>query len=502
MREDLALLPHLLSAHILLVLLSLFTGIAVSLPLGIFASRRPGWERAILAVAGIVQTIPGLALLAVMVPLLAACQLPSIGFLPAWIGLTLYSVLPVLRNTVTGITGLDPAVIEAARGIGMTPGQRLRIVELPLAMPVIVAGVRTAVVWLVGMATLSTPIGAPSLGNYIFSGLQTRHYPSVLVGCMAAATLALVLDTTVRRVEQGLVHRRRAQVVAAAGVLLILFLGSAGIQRSIGAGNKHTIRVGCKTFTEQYVLAEVFKRVVEENTTSPVSVISSLGSTVAFDALKAGELDLYVEYSGTVWATILKRSEVPEDRDQVLQRVAESLASDHQITVLCSLGFENTYALAMKEKVAARQEVLSILDLSRVSADWTIGGDYEFFRRPEWSSLRRVYDLSFAQELSMDPSLMYQAIDQKEVDVIAAYSTDGRIAAYDLRVLKDNRGAIPPYDAILLASEPFVRKHPDLVRMLKTWEGRIDASTMRELNRAVDADSRSPSEVAQEYLRR
>ena len=168
MSEQLALLPGYLTAHIQLTLLALLLSASISLPLGVAVTRSPWLERPALGVAGLIQTVPSLALLAVMVPLLAGLDLPSIGFLPAIIGLTLYGILPMLRNTVTGIAGVDAAVKQAAQGVGMTPWQQLTRVELPLAMPVIVAGVRTATVWIVGIATLSTPVGATSLGNYIF----------------------------------------------------------------------------------------------------------------------------------------------------------------------------------------------------------------------------------------------------------------------------------------------------------------------------------------------
>ena len=221
--EQLALLPDYLTAHLQLTLLALLVSTAVSVPLGIAATRIRWLEQPALAVAGVIQTVPSLALLAVMVPVLAALDLQSIGFLPAAIGLTLYGLLPVLRNTVTGIAGIDPALKEAAQGVGMTPRQQLARVELPLAMPVIIAGVRTATVWVVGIATLSTPVGATSLGNYIFSGLQTRNTTAVLVGCVAAAGLALLLDGLVRTIEASLTARRRSTLAAAIGAVILLY---------------------------------------------------------------------------------------------------------------------------------------------------------------------------------------------------------------------------------------------------------------------------------------
>ncbi len=222
MREQLALLPEYLAAHLQLTLAALIVGIAISVPLGILITRVRSLERPVMGVASVIQTIPSLALLAVMVPLLSAAHLRSIGFLPAFIGLVLYSLLPILRNTVTGISGVDPAYVEAARGVGMTPRQQLLRVELPLAMPVIIAGVRTSTVWTVGVATLSTPVGATSLGNYIFSGLQTRNFDAVFVGCVAAAALALALDGFVRLLARGISRRRRASALGSLGAVLLL----------------------------------------------------------------------------------------------------------------------------------------------------------------------------------------------------------------------------------------------------------------------------------------
>ena len=220
MKEQLALLPGYLPAHLQLTLFALLAGAAVSIPAGIVITRSRRLERPVLAVASVIQTVPSLALLAVMVPALSSLGLRSIGFLPAFIGLTLYSVLPVLRNTVTGFAGLDPALKEAARGVGMTSRQQLWRVELPLALPVILAGLRTSTVWTVGMATLSTPVGAPSLGNYIFAGLQTRNLTAVLVGCVAAAGLALLLDGLVRALGAAVLARRRSSLVAVLAVCL------------------------------------------------------------------------------------------------------------------------------------------------------------------------------------------------------------------------------------------------------------------------------------------
>ena len=501
MSEQLALLPGYLTAHLQLTLVALLLGTALSVPLGVMVTRMHWMEQPIMGGASVIQTIPSLALLAIMVPMLAALDLQSIGYPPAVIGLTLYSVLPILRNTVAGLQSVDPALVEAARGVGMTSAQQLRRVELPVAMPVIVAGIRTATVWTVGIATLATPVGATSLGNYIFTGLQTRNFTAVIVGCIAASILALVLDGLVRALEVAVKRRSRALAATVLVVLALLFLFAGGsVARHLFAHRSDRIIIGAKSFTEQYILSEILAKRIQQSSGLETTVLQSLGSTVAFDALRSGEIDVYIDYSGTIWATIMKRDGVPEDRSEVLGEVARYLLNEHGILQVGALGFENTYALAMRQHQARELAVRRISDLTLYAPKLSMGGDYEFFGRPEWRAIQKAYDLDFAAKRSMDSSLMYQAIANGSVDVISAYSTDGRIAAFKLQVLEDDRGAIPPYDAIILVSSRLARDHPAVVGALRQLAGTIDAERMRQMNFAVDKLGRTPAEVAAEFL--
>lgn len=514
MQQALNQLLPLLAAHLQLAAAALLAGALVAFPLGIWATRRPRLLAPVLLFASVIQTIPGLALLAVMVPFLAwagAALAPvgigvrAIGFLPAFLALTLYSLLPMLRNTVAGIRGVDPAVREAARGVGMTDRQQLLRVELPLALPTLVAGLRTATVWTVGMATLSTPVGAPSLGNLIFAGLQTRNTASVLVGCAAAAALALILDGLVRGVEVGLVRRRRG-IALAAGVALALLLVAALLPAARGGGGAASasggkpVVFGAKPFTEQLILAELMAAQVQRKTVEPTRILPALGSTVAWDALRAGTLDAYVDYTGTLWATVLKRENERLPREALLREVTRQLADRFGVEVVGPLGFENTYALAMREERAAALGVRRISDLAAHAPKMEVGGDYELFGRPEWRAIVSTYGLHFAAERAMDPSLMYPAIAANEVDVIGAYSTDGRIAALRLRLLDDDRRVIPPYDAVLLARPRLATERPAVYAALRELVGRIDQPTMQRLNLGVDEQHRAPEEVAREFL--
>src|ERR1044071_234733 len=224
----------LLASHLVLVLVALALATALGLPLAVALVRRPRLAASIVTVAGAIQTIPGLALLALMVPILAASHglgigLSSFGFAPAAIALTLYALLPILRNAITGLRGVDAATVEAARGMGMAPWQLLRLVELPLAAPVIAAGIRTASVWTVGGATLATPIGQPCLGNYLFAGLQTRNWPMLLVGVVAAASLALMIDAILAAAERRLSQRPRGRLIGPALALAALVAVVLGV---------------------------------------------------------------------------------------------------------------------------------------------------------------------------------------------------------------------------------------------------------------------------------
>jgi osmoprotectant transport system permease protein len=236
-------------------------------------------------------------------------------------------------------------------------------------------------------------------------------------------------------------------------------------------------------------------------TGAATEIVSSLGSTVAFDALRAEEIDVYVDYSGTIWATIMRREEAAADREAVLEEVERFLREQHGVEVAGALGFENAYALAMRRPQAEEAGIRGIADLAAHARRLVIGGDYEFFGRPEWAAIRDTYGLMFSGQRTMDSSLMYQAVAGGDVDVISAFSTDGRIAAFDLVVLEDERGAIPPYDAVILAGPRLVRERPDVVAALRQLTGTIEAERMRRMNLAVDQDGASPAAVADAFLR-
>jgi osmoprotectant transport system substrate-binding protein/osmoprotectant transport system permease protein len=495
-----ARLPDYLSSHVLVSITALAIGLGISLPLAILSMRRPLLRGGLLAVASVIQTIPGIALLALFYPLLLAiaalserltgATFSALGFLPSVLALALYSMLPVLRNTVTGLAGVDPRLRDAARVIGMTPAKSMREVELPLAAPVIMAGIRTSAVWVIGTATLATPIGQTSLGNYIFAGLQTQNWVFVIFGCVAAAALALVVDQLLALMEHGVAVRSRLRVTASgAGLLLVVLAALVPGYASTG----HTYVVGTKSFTEQYILGALMQQRLKAAGLASTRR-DGLGSAVIFKALTAGDVDLYVDYSGTIWANDMHRSDV-KPREVVLKAVADWLQKTYGVRMLGDLGFENAYALAMPRKVADKLGVNSIGDLARYAPRMTIAGDYEFFDRPEWKAIKQAYDLNFREHKSMQATFMYQAAASGEVDVISAFSSDGRVAKYDLKVLSDPEHAIPPYDAILLLA-PRDAHDQRLVDALKPLLGAIDVKDMRAANLRASGGDVLPSAVA------
>jgi osmoprotectant transport system permease protein len=475
----------------------------------------------VVTVAGAIQTVPSLALLALMVPLIAATGglgvgLSSFGFAPAAIALTLYALLPIVRNAITGLRGVDAAAVEAARGMGMAPWQLLRLVELPLAAPVIAAGIRTASVWTVGTATLATPIGQACLGNYIFAGLQTRNWEMLLIGVIAAAALALVLDGILAAAERAVSRRPRGRLtapVAGLAALIAVVLGvlphmaggagpspapvrapAGGPGSAPGADRPRVarVRIGAKVFTEQYILAELLRQRLAGRGIA-AELVESLGSNVVFDALHRGELDAYVDYSGTLWTIQLGRDR-GAPRWQILAAVEGYLAGEGMRS-LGPLGFQNAYALAVRRDTATRFGLRSVGDLAPHAATMALGADYEFLSRREWTAVRTTYGLGFRRTASFDPALLYEAVARGEVDVISAFSSDGRIAAYDLVVLEDPAAALPSYDAMILLGQR-VAGDPDVVCALAPLRDSLAVELVRRANLRVDRDHEAPRDAA------
>jgi len=496
--EQLALLPEYFRGHLTLTIIALFLGVAISIPLGVWAAHSSSVKRPLLTLVSIIQTFPSVAILALVVAMLGG----RIGSLPAIIALVLYCMLPIVRNTVTGLENIAEEVVTAARGIGMSPRQILTKVRIPLALPVIIAGIRTATVWTVGLATLSTLVGATSFGNYIFTGLQTRNLLSVTIGSLAAALMAVILDSLIGGLQWLVVNRnseldmdRHKVVKAFVFSGLIAAVGLSGY--SLMPDKEVDFIIGGKGFTEQYIIAGAIEEILQEAGFTTEQRVG-LGSEVVFQATANNMIDVYLEYSGTVWTNLMSREDNP-GRDTVMLEVGAYIAEEHGMANLAELGFQNLYALAMRREHAESLGIRSISDLKPFADGLVAGGDLEFFGRPEWVGLRDAYSIDFKEKLTFDTALMYTAIAEEQVDLIAAYTTDGRVAEFDLVILEDPLNAIPPYDGFLAVSGEAMGNRL-FVESLSPLAGKISVEVMRDANRLVDVEN-LPVSAGVSYIR-
>ena len=505
--------------HLMLTGVSTGIAILVGIPLGICAARIWWLRGPLTGGVGILQTIPSLAMLAILL-----AMLQKIGAIPAIIALTMYALLPIVRNTLTGLEGVSPAVMEAARGIGMTPCQRLWIVEIPLSMPVIMAGIRTAAVVSVGVATLSAFIGAGGLGQFINRGLALSNTHLILLGAIPAAMLALIVDGSIAAFQWGLRRKRSRDsrfkvaidlflrpVALAMPTALIVFGCFTYFSTSTSSSNpvwgpsapeRRTVRIGTKNFTEQLILGELMAQLIEECTDLRVERRFNLGGTmICHGALKSGGIDLYAEYTGTALTAILKQS-VIADPDQAHEIVTREYRQRFAADWLRPFGFNNTYAITVRKFDALSRNLRTISDLIAISGTLRAGFTAEFSERADgYPGLSRAYELQFREVRDLDPALMYQAIANREIDVICAFATDGRIAALDLQPLQDDRGFFPPYQAAPVIRTEVLDAHPELRQVLDLLAGILDNATMQRLNFEVDEKKHRPSDVALEFLR-
>jgi osmoprotectant transport system permease protein len=484
-------LLHLLAQHVVLVLVSTGAAVAVGVPLGVWLARRPRLASAVLAASGLLQTIPSLALFGFLI----AVPFLGIGAPTAIVALVLYALLPILRNTYTGLLQVDPAVIEAATGLGMTPGQRLRIVELPLALPVILAGVRIAAVVSVGTATIAAAVGAGGLGTYVFRGIATVDTRLVLAGAIPAALLALAVDTLLWLVEGSRRPALAASLLAAAAVVLV----AVSLPRGSATASRPVV-VGSKNFTEQVLLGEILARVLESRGLAVDRRLNLGGTALCHDAVRSGRLDVYVEYTGTALVDVLKRGG-ESDPGAVLRSVRAGYAP-LGLEVGEPLGFNNTFALVVRPDTSARLGLRRISDLAPHAASIRVGLFGEFLeRRDGMAGLVKAYALDFGPPpREMDLGLLYPALRQGSVDLVVGSATDGLIAAMGLVVLEDDRRYFPPYDAVPVQNGDALRRVPGLREAMASLAGRISEDAMRRMNHAVDGEHRSPTDVAREFV--
>ena len=502
---------NLTMQHIELTVFAVIMAIVVGVPLGILITRYKKLSAPVIGIANVVQAIPSLALLGFLIPVL------GIGSKPAILMVFLYSLLPIIKNTHTGLDNINPDIIEAAKGIGMTNSQILRIVQIPLALPIIMSGIRISAVTAVGLMTIAAFIGAGGLGYMVFAGVQTVDNNMVLAGAIPACILALLMDYIIGKIEKGVTPpgikksdgtikipkkkrkgKKYLKQIIAASLVIVIIIGAALTYEK----KQDTIVVGSKNYNEQLILGNMIAELIEKNSDIKVERKMNLGGTsVALSALKAGEVDCYVEYTGTALVNIMNQAPI-KDPDKAYKVVSDYYTKNYDVTWLNPLGFNNTYTLAVRPDTAEKYNLKTFSDLAKVSNQLKLGSTIEFSNREDgYLGLNKKYNMNFKDVKAIDGGLRYTSIANKKTDVVDAFSTDVLLKGFNLKVLEDDKNFFPSYYAVPIVKNSTLKKHPELKGIINKLSGKIDEQQMRDLNYKVDKLQQSPEKVADDFLR-
>lgn len=484
-------LASALLTHIQISLISLFLAVLISIPIGIYLTNRKQVAETIIGASAVLQTIPSLALLGLLIPLF------GIGKVPAIIALVAYALLPILRNTYTGINEVDPSLKEAATAMGMNQWKRLAKVELPLAMPVIMAGIRTSMVLIIGTATLAALIGAGGLGDLILLGIDRNDPYLIVLGAIPAALLALGFDFLLRKFE-GLSFKRATIALTTCLVIALLVI----VLPFLSLREDKQLVIGAKLGAEPEILINMYKLLIEEETDLSVELKPGLGKTsFVFQALQSGSIDMYPEFTGTALSEFLKEEAVSNDRNEVYEQARDGLAEQFDLALLPPMAYNNTYTLAVSEAFEQQYGVKTISDLTAVESAVKAGFTLEFKDREDgYKGIKNLYGLDFPSVQTMEPKLRYQAIKTGDINLMDAYSTDSELQQYKLTVLEDDKELFPPYQGAPLLREETLKQYPELEDVLNQLAGKVTDDEMREMNYRVTAGGESPVDVAREFL--
>lgn len=503
----------LMIEHIQLTFIAVGCSILVGVPLGILISYVKPLSKPVLGIANIVQAIPSLALLGLSIPLLGIGELPSI------VMVVIYSLLPIVKNTFIGLENIDPLTLEAARGIGLTKTQRLFKIQIPIALPVIMAGIRISAVTAVGLMTMAAFIGAGGLGYLIFSGIRTVSNAQILAGAIPACLLALLVDWLIGMIEklvtpvslqkeyqgsyeQLLKSRKRKKVilgafaVAIAGILAFNTIGGV-----IGNKSGEKIVIASKDYTEQIVLMNLYADVIEDKTDLQVVRKENLGGTqVCVSAMEKEEIDMYIDYTGTQFMSILKH-DTNNDTDEVYEICKKEMKEQYGFDILGQTTYNNTYVLAMKKELADKYNIKTTSDLKAYAPELVTGTTLEFLNRKDgYNKLCEYYGLNFKGNKGMDSAARYTALENDEVNVIDAFATDGLLKKFDLQLLEDDKSFFPPYHAIPTLRDGILDKYPELEEICNELSVKLTNEVMQELNYQVDEKGEKPEDVAHNWL--
>jgi osmoprotectant transport system permease protein len=493
--------PHT-AAFLALVLRSVGLALLIGLPAGIALTRLSRLAAPVIAVLALLQTIPSLVILGLLIPWL------GLGEPPALFAAVVYSLFPIVMNTYVGITQVAPAIRDAARGMGMTGRQILWRVELPLAFPVLLAGIRTGAIYAIGVVTVCALIGAGGLGDYIFTGLSRRDNGLMWLGAIPILILTLALFVSLGRLARLAQRDSTLGMAVGGGLIAVLSVFAAyglvepALEAALSPPAKAVVRIGSKDFTEGQILTEVLKQMLEAHTDLQVETRMNLGTSVILQALRSGEIDLYPEYTGVLLTSkdALDQS-VPKDRSTITALVRAGMRRRYHLVLLDTFGLNNTYAPCCRKETARKYGLRTIGDLRR-APQLRVVVDLSFLERPDgWRGLVGAYGLRFdAPPRQVGPDFLYGALEEKKADLVVGFATDWQIAALDLAVLEDDRGYFPNYHGAPLVREDVLERHPEIGQVLNRLHNQIDDTTMRRLNFLVAKERRSEAEVAREFL--
>jgi len=507
-------LPEILlhtGEHLILVAIAMLVAISIGIPLGILITRQRKLAQAILGVANALQTIPSLAIFGFLI---SVPFLGGIGKTPAIVALTLYALLPLISNTYIGINSVNPAIREAGKGMGMTDWQLLSQVEIPLAFSVILGGVRVATVISVGIATIAAAIGGGGLGVFIFRGISTVNNELILAGAIPAGLMALLADWSLGLLEKQLTQQKdkqgkfetikfsrlNRQIPIVLGILTLLTIGLITLAYQQTSA---TIAIGSKNFTEQFILGELLAQQIESHTKLKVDRRFNLGGTfICHEAVKTGQIAGYVEYTGTSFTGVLKEKPISNPL-LVYQKVKQEYDQKFKLEVMKPFGFNNTFAMIIRGEDAKRLNIKTLSESAKYTPQWQAGFGPEFLDREDgYRGLAKAYGLKFDKPpRQMEIGLMYQALKEKKVDLIAAGSTDGLIPVLNLVILSDDKKYFPPYEAVPVFNQKILEKYPDLRTVINKLSGKISAEEMQKMNYQVDNQSRPVEEVVRDFIK-
>ena len=478
--------------HLRISLLALIIAIAIAVPLGLILSSKKRLTEWSLQITGIFQTIPSLALLGLFIPFM------GIGTLPAVVALVIYAIFPILQGTLTGLGEIDPSLEEAATAFGMNKWEKLKKFKLALAMPILMSGIRTASIMIIGTATLAALVGAGGLGSFILLGIDRNDSALILIGAVSSAVLAVLFGYGIR-----LLQDKKPKTILLA-LLVTLFTVGASYVPMLNFSTKQLVIAG-KLGAEPEILINMYKLLIEDRTDIKVEIKPNFGKTsFLYEALKSGSIDIYPEYTGTITSTLLKNSpmDLSMNPEEVYTYAKEAILKQDDLVYLAPTDFQNTYAVAVTEDYAQDYGLEKISDLAKVQQTAVAGFSLEFNDREDGNiGLTNLYGLNLNVK-TMEPALRYEAIKNGDVQLVDAYSTDSKIVSYKLKILEDDKELFPPYQAAPLLTEETLENYPELEQVLGALAGKISTEEMTQMNYAVDVEGKSAEQVAREYLER